>query len=257
MVRRTRALGYDGAMRTHAIWTATALLISTTSAWAQAPEEPKTWTITASTGLSLTSGNTDTSTVNASYDLTYDRQARNVVKSDALLIRGKTEGELTGNRLGVNIRDEFKLGDGVFVFGQNQYLRDEFKDIDYLVAPGVGVGFQIFDTMSTRLSIDAGAGGVWEKNPGVEVRSSGAVTAAEKFSQTLTATTVLTQSVTALWKTKEWNDSLYNFAVGISVGISARTQLKVEVLDTYKNLPPSPEVEKNDVAVLMAIVYKM
>ena len=86
-----------------------ALLISGVPTKAQAPDEPKIWTLTTSAGLALTQGNRDTSTVNASYDLVYDPPGRNIVKSDALLIRGKTEGELTGSRLGVNIRDEFKL----------------------------------------------------------------------------------------------------------------------------------------------------
>jgi hypothetical protein len=43
----------------------------------------------------------------------------------------------------------------------------------------------------------------------------------------------------------------------VAATISAHTQLKVEVLDTYKNLPPLPTIQKNDVAVLMALVYKM
>ena len=111
--------------------------------------------------------------------------------------------------------------------------------------------------MQTKLSVDAGTGAVWEKNPGLDVRSSGAMTASEKLSQTLTATTTLTQSISALWKTKDWNDSLYTFGVGVAATISAHTQLKVEVLDTYKNLPPLPTIQKNDVAVLMALVYKM
>ena len=264
MVRRT---GYNlpaataartgEPMRAFAVTIFAAVLLSGTSAWAQAPAEPKVWTVAASAGLALTAGNTDSSSVNAAYDLTYDPQTRNVVKSDALLIRAKTEGELNASRLGVNIRDQFKLTNRVFLFGQNQYLRDEFKSIDYLLAPGAGVGVKLFDTMQTKLAVDVGAGGVWEKNPGAEVRSSGAVTTSEKLSQTLTATTTLTQSVSALWKTKEWDDSLYTFGVGIAATISARTQLKVELLDVYKNLPPLPTIKKNDVAVLMAIVYKM
>jgi len=232
------------------------VLLSGVPAWAQAPAEPKIWTVAASAGLALTHGNKDSSTVNAAYDLAYDPQTRNVVKSDALLIRGKTEGELTASRLGVNVRDEYKLHDGLFVFGQNQYLKDEFKNIDYLLAPTGGVGMRVFDTMQTKLTVDAGAGGVWEKNPGLDVRSSGAVVAGEKLIQTLTATTTLTQSVTALWKTKDWDDSLYTFGVGIAATISMRTQLKVELLDTYKSLPPLPTIQPNDVAVLMAIVYK-
>jgi hypothetical protein len=64
------------------------------------------------------------------------------------------------------------------------------------------------------------------------------------------------QSFAALWKTQNFDDALYTAGVGIAVGISTHTQLKVEILDTYKNLPPLPTIQKNDVAVLMAFVYK-
>ena len=244
-------------MRVYIVTVVGAVVLWGSPARAQAPAEPKIWTLAASAGLALTAGNKDTSTANAAYDLVYDPQTRNVVKSDALLIRGKTEGELTASRIGLNVRDEYRLRDGFFVFGQNAYLRDEFKEIDYLLAPAAGVGMKLFDTLQTKLTVDAGIGGVWEKNPGIDVRSSGAVTAGEKLTQTLTATTTVTQSVTALWKTKDWNDSLYTFGAGVAAAISARTQLKVEMLDTYKNLPPLPTIKKNDVALLMALVYKM
>jgi hypothetical protein len=98
---------------------------------------------------------------------------------------------------------------------------------------------------------------VWEKNPGFEAASSGAVTLGEKLTQTVTATTTITQSVTGLWKTKNFDDALYTFGVGVAAAMSTRTQLKIELLDTYKNLPPLPTVQKNDVALLMSIVYKM
>ena len=60
----------------------------------------------------------------------------------------------------------------------------------------------------------------------------------------------------ALWKTNDWDDALYTFSAGVAATISTRTQLKVEVLDIFKNRP-LPGIQKNDVAVLMAIVYKM
>jgi putative salt-induced outer membrane protein YdiY len=239
------------------ILTIAAALWSAASAGAQAPAEPKIWTVNAGAGLALTNGNTDTSTVNAAYDLVYDPHRKNLVKSDALYIHGTSQGELTASRLGFNLRDEYKLTPRVFVFGQNQYLRDEFKNIDWLLAPGGGVGVKLFDTMQTKLSVDGGLAAVWEANTGFDVRSSGAVITSEKLTQTLTATTTITQSVTALWKTKDWDDSLYTFGAGIAASISTRTQLKFEVLDVYKNLPPSPTIKKNDVAVLMSIVYKI
>jgi putative salt-induced outer membrane protein YdiY len=236
----------------------TLVLVSAATAFAQPPPAaPKIWTIAASAGLALTSGNSDTHTINAAYDLTYDPKRRNMVKSDGLLLRGETEGTTSANRLGLNVRDEFRISTRTFVFGQNQYLRDEFKNIDYLLAPGGGIGYRMFDSEATKLSVDAGIGGVWEKNPDVDVRASGAVTVSEKFLHALTSTATVTQTFAGLWKTKDWDDSLLTFGAGIAVAISTRTQLKVEVLDTYKNLPPLPTVQQNDVAVLMAIVYKM
>jgi len=232
-------------------------IASVTPSFAQAPAEPKIWTVQLSAGLALTSGNTDTSTVNAAYDLVYNPQTKNVVKSDALLLRGKTEGELIANRIGFNVRDEYSLTPRTFVFGQNAFLKDEFKQIDYLLAPTGGVGYKLFDTMATKLSVDGSAGVVWEKNPGFDVSSSGAIALGEKLNQTLTKTTTVTQSIAALWKTKNFDDALYTFGVGVAAAMSTKTQLKIELLDTYKNLPPLPTVQKNDVALLMAIVYKM
>jgi putative salt-induced outer membrane protein YdiY len=221
------------------------------------PPEPKIWTVTASAGLALTSGNSDTSTVNLAYDLTYDPQTRNIIKSDGLFLRGETEGELSVHRTGFNVRDEFKLTDRIFVFGQNQYLKDEFKDIEYLVAPTGGVGYKLIDTPETKLAIDGSAGVVWEKNTGLDVSSSGALAVGEKLQQQLTANTVLTQAFAGLWKTNDFEDALFTFGVSIAASMSTRTQLKVEALDTYKNNPPLPTIQPNDIAVLMSIVYKM
>jgi len=217
---------------------------------------PKDWTTTAGVGFAMTSGNSDTSTFNASYSLVYDPKRRNIVKSDGLYLRGETEGTRSSDRLAFNVRDEYRLNARAYVFGQNQYLRDVFKEIDYLVAPTGGVGYRLVDTEATKLSVDTGLGVVWEKNPGIDLRTSGAVTLDEKFSQVLSATTTLTQSVGALWKTKDFEDALYQVGAGLAVAMSERTQLKLGVLSTYKNKPPTPDLEKNDVAVIVAFVFK-
>jgi putative salt-induced outer membrane protein YdiY len=217
---------------------------------------PKIWTVTASAGLALTSGNSDTTSTNAAYDITYDPQRRNIIKSDGLFLRARTEGELTANRLGFNVRDQYRLTPRWYVFAQNQYLKDEFKDIDYLVAPTGGLGYKVFDTAATKLDVDGSVGVVWEKNPGLEVDSSGAIATGEKLVQTITSNTTLTQTFTGLWKTEDFEDALFTFGVSLAVAMSTHTQIKIEVLDTFKNKPPRPTIRKNDVAVLMAIVYK-
>jgi putative salt-induced outer membrane protein YdiY len=224
----------------------------------QAPAEPpKIWTVTASAGLALTSGNSDTSTINLAYDLTYDPQTKNVIKSDALYFRGDTEGELSAHRTGINVRDEYKLTERIFVFGQNQFLKDQFKDIDFLVAPTGGVGYKIINTATTKFSVDGSAGVVWEKNPGFDVNTSGALATGEKLTHALTGNTTLSQTFMGLWKTDDFEDALFTLGVSIAASMSTRTQLKVEAIDTYKNKPPLQTIQANDVAVLISLVYKM
>lgn len=226
--------------------------------FAQVPAAPpKIWTVTASVGLALTSGNSDTSTVNLAYDLTYDPQTKNIIKSDGLFLHGETEGELSAHRTGFNIRDEYRLTNRIFVFGQNQYLKDEFKDIEYLLAPTGGVGYKLIDTPETKFGVDGSVGAVWEKNTDLEVATSGALAVGQKLQHQLTANTQLTQTFAGLWKTQDLEDALFTLGVSIAASMSTRTQLKIEALDTFKNKPPLPTIQANDVAVLMSIVYKM
>jgi putative salt-induced outer membrane protein YdiY len=56
---------------------------------------------------------------------------------------------------------------------------------------------------------------------------------------------------------EDFEDSLFTIGMSLAVAMSTHTQIKIEALDTYKNKPPAPTIQKNDVAILMAIVYKM
>jgi hypothetical protein len=104
--------------------------------------------------------------------------------------------------------------------------------------------------------VDASAGVVLEKNPGTDVKTDGAVTAGENVTYRLTPTAEITQRSTALWKTNDFDDSLFIFGLALATKVTAQTQLKAELLDTYKNKPPTVEVGKNDVAVLLSFVYR-
>jgi putative salt-induced outer membrane protein YdiY len=220
------------------------------------PPPPPGWAGSASAGLALTQGNSDTSTVNAAYELKHDSGGLLVFKSAGLLVWGKAEGELTSDRLALSGRLERRLNDRTAVFGQTQYLRDSFKSIDYLVSPTVGLNRILFRNDRTELDVDGAVGVVWEQNPGLELQTDGALTAGQQFTHKLTATTELKEKVNALWKMDDFGDALYTFGAGIAASISTRTQLKAEFLDTYKSKPPFEDVQKNDIAMLLSFVYK-
>ena len=224
---------------------------------AQTPPPPPGWIGSAGAGLALTQGNSDTSTVNIGYDVKRDTGSKILFGSTGLFIRGESEGDLTTNRLAFDGRVDRKLSDRTTVFGQAQYLRDTFKEIDYLISPTVGVSRLLLKNDRSELGIDGGVGVVWEKNLNRETDLDGALVAGQKLAHKLSATTTLTERVAALWKMDDFDDALYTFGIGLAASITSATQLKVELLDSFKNKPPSPSVDKNDVAVLVSFVYKI
>jgi putative salt-induced outer membrane protein YdiY len=257
-----RALHVEPAMQTRLLSASFIISIVTLAAFpdgagAQTPPPPPPgWAGSASAGIALTQGNSDTSTVNAAYELKRDTGSPFVIKSSGLLVWGKAEGELTSDRLALAGRVERKLNARTAVFGQTQYLRDSFKAIDYLVSPTVGLSRVLVTNDRTELAVDGAVGIVWEQNPDLELQTDGAVTAGQQFAHKLTATTELKQKVAALWKMDDFGDALYAFNIGLAASITAGTQLKVEFLDTYKTKPPSVDVQKNDIAILVSFVYK-
>lgn len=194
--------------------------------------------------------------MNAAYELKRDTGGDILLRSNGLLVWGKSQGALTSDRLALDGRVERKLSERTSLFGHTQYLRDSFKSIDYLISPTIGLSRLLLKDERTELGIDAAVGVVWEQNPGLELQTDGAVTAGQQFSRKLTATTELKEKAAALWKMDDFGDALYTFGVGVATSITAATQLKVEFLDTFKAKPPSPGVEKNDIAVLVSFVYK-
>ena len=236
-----------------------AVAISPVLAFAQPaapPPPPPGWTGSASAGLALTQGNSDTSTVNAAYEVKRETGSPYVFKSSGLLVYGKAEGELTSDRLALGGRLERKLSERTALFGQVQYLRDSFKEIDYLISPTVGLSRILLKNERSVLDVDGAVGVVWEQNPGLELQTDGAVSAGQRFAHKLTATTEFTQRLLGLWKMDDFGDALYTFSAGLAANITGGTQMKMEFLDTYKTRPPSVNVEENDIAVLVSFVYK-
>lgn len=217
---------------------------------------PPPWKVTAGLGLAVSKGNSETSSFNATYTIENSSKTRNAFKSDGLFLRGTSDGTSLANKLSVNLRDQYQFGPRAFVFGQTQYLHDEFKDIDYLVAPTAGVGLNLVATDATKLSLDLGAGGVWEKNPGARVDASGAFTVGERFSQALSPASTFTQNLNGLWPTTDYGDYLLTLDTGIAAAVSTRTQLKVQLLDSFKNRPAAAGVKRNDTSFFVTLVFK-
>ena len=220
------------------------------------PPPPPVWTGSFGAGLALTQGNRDTSNVNLSFDVKRDPKTRTILKADGLYILATEGGEQNADRGILNGRVERLITERAYTFAQVGFVRDRFKEIDYLVAPTVGLGYKVVASDRTTLDVDGSVGMVFEKNTGFDLESDGAVAFGEKFTHKISESAVFTQGVAALWTMNDFGDALYTFSAGIAASVTSRVQLKLEVQDIYKTRPTGVLVEKNDVALITAFVYK-
>jgi putative salt-induced outer membrane protein YdiY len=249
-----------------------ALLVSAGTAGAQTTPSattptPPPWTGNAGFGLSLSRGNTTTSNLNVTFEGTHHSPTDSVWKFKGLYLRGKNNGTLAVDRLNLEARNERPLSRRVYAFANVQFLEDEFKDIDYLLAPSAGIGYKLIATAVTTLNVDGGLGFKTEQDAVIRGasdvvvstsarRTDVVVTASDKFEHKLSTTASLTESLGAIWKAQDFGDALYTITAGAAAALTARTQLKIELLDSYASRPPNASVQSNDVALLTALVYK-
>ena len=220
-----------------------------------APPDP-VWSGSVGAGLAITSGNTETKNFNLSFGLTYDPKDRHLFKVTGLYLHGEKSGSTNLDRRSLVARDEYSLGDRTFAFGQVEYLRDRFKEIDFLMSPTAGIGYELFDREPCRMSIDGGIGVLWERNPRRETDFTGTPSIGERLSWKISPAATLTHSFSSLWKTADLGDSLSTATLGVAVSITRRLQIKTEIIDSYKSRPPRPEVKKNDLSFLTTLVVK-
>lgn len=223
---------------------------------AQETTPSKPWNSSIGAGLALTGGNTDTQNYNFSFSTKYDPKTRIVFKSDALFLRGSANGETQVDRATAAARGEYSLSDRTFTFAEVSYLRDPFKDIDYLIAPVAGVGYRIIKSDTRNLTVDGAAGVQMESNDTFGRSTSGALKAGEDFDWALSPTSKLTQKFSALWKTDDFGDALYHFDAGLATSILTRIELKIAYAYDHKSRPAGAGVKKGDSALFAALLYK-
>jgi putative salt-induced outer membrane protein YdiY len=223
-----------------------------------APEEPPPplWTGSVGAGVSVTSGNTDTSSYNLSFEAVRDPKKLWVFRTAGLYLRSEQDGDDTADRTVLHVREERALSERLFAFADVGYLRDKFKAIDYLVSPSVGAGWKAILPEPVSLIFDGGVGVAFEKNPGLDSTSDAAFNLGEEFVWNFSERASLTQRIRGLWKFDDTEDAIYHGEIAVTASLTELVELKVAYLVDYDNLPTSPELDKTDTALLATVVMK-
>src|SRR5688572_4593535 len=201
------------------------IALAALTAWSLAAQQPpatKHWTTSAGAGLAITSGNSDTQSLNLSFATAYDPKTGRLFKADALYLRGSANGETQVDKATALGRYERTLSERLFWFGEISYLRDPFKAIDSLISPIAGVGYQVIKTESRIPAADGGVGASVAISPSRGSETSGAIKAGESFEWKHSPTSKITQRLNGLWKTHDFADALYHFDAGIATTTTSR-----------------------------------
>jgi putative salt-induced outer membrane protein len=229
---------------------------SQTPATPPAAQPTPAWTGSAGLGFTMNRGNTSTTNLNVTFDARSDDKKKDVWKFKGVYLRDKTDGSVSADRLLFDARYERTLSPRLYAFAGLGFLEDQFKHIDYLWAPGAGIGYKLVKTDTTTLTADAGLGAKIEKNPDSDATTDTGVLMNDKFEHKLTKDATLTQGFTALWKASDFGDAVYTFTAGVGAALVKKVSVKVELLDAYISRPPSTDVKKNDVGLITSFAYK-
>jgi putative salt-induced outer membrane protein len=221
------------------------------------PEPAPPWRTGIGFGFAYTTGNTDTQNLNLTFDVVHDPKTRNVFKASGFWIRNETDGEVSANRAAFTVRDEYTFSGRTFAFVELAYQQDEFKELDSLWTPLGGIGHHLVDSDSLRLTVDGAVGGAFESLFEQDSTTDGTFKIGQSLRWQISGNAKLTQSAWGLWKFADTSDSYYHFDLSLSSSVTGWMEIQLSLVDDYKNKPASPEIEKNDLALLANLVLKL
>jgi putative salt-induced outer membrane protein len=141
----------------------TGLLAFSAAALADDPppyEGDPNWSMRALLGYSKTSGNTDNTSANALF------HAAHAIGDWKLLfgtegLFGSTHGETTAQAFTVHGQGNYNFTPKLYAYVGASYADDRFSGFAYQDALTSGVGYQFFNSDTTKLSVQAGVGYLW------------------------------------------------------------------------------------------------
>lgn len=135
-----------------------------------ASEEIKSaWTSSAEIGYVDVSGNTNTESLKAVFDVSYETPGwENKAHVDSLSAKSETvdtsvipsvkKEEHTADKWMAMVQSNYKLGDYDYVYGLSNYEDDRFSGFDYQAKLGLGYGHRLVKTDRHKLGFEIGPG---------------------------------------------------------------------------------------------------
>lgn len=222
--------------------------------------------ISVALGVSLTSGNSDTLTANASVRTSRSSQKQewtvsaegNYGEADTEIPVGeetRTETETTTQNAKGALRYKLKF-DRTYAYNDDSIFHDDIAGVDYRLIAGLGGGLYAVQAEDLEVGVEAGAAYVREELAEDEDDDFVAFRFAARHEQDLSKTAKVWESVEYLPRTDDWDDYLVNAEAGVEAALNSHLNLRLVVQDRYDSIPPSGS-ERNELAVIGSIVIML
>jgi putative salt-induced outer membrane protein YdiY len=237
-----------------------ALVMNAASLFAQsepAPAPPvKSWSTSLGTGYSMSKGNSNSSNVNVAFNTSWDPKTVRTFKIEVLYISESKDNEQTVDKTSALIRYQRRfMSKNQYLFAESSYTRDSFKDIASLISPRVGIGINVEKSERTKLSFDLSAGTATERNLAGKTSTGGAAQIGETLDLAF-GSTKLTQKASALFKTGDFNDTIYHVDAGVTASLAKHFDMKFTYIFEYKTQPEHGDVLNSDTSMVATLLLK-
>jgi len=140
--------------------TISTILLSLFTAFVMAEDDEKSnasWSGKGQLGITATSGNSDTETINAGLSLKRE-SGKWLSEINVNILRASSGGIDTAERFVINTKTGYKFDEKNYLYYGTRYENDNFSGFDYTITTGVGYGHKFIETDEKRLIGEIGLG---------------------------------------------------------------------------------------------------
>ncbi|MBR9729410.1 YdiY family protein [Shewanella intestini] len=219
-------------------------------------EGDRTWAGEAELGATLTTGNTDTSSVKGRIGLKHELgNWENQYIAEALY--KEDENTVTAERYFGGIQGDYQINDVSYIFINTNYEKDPFTGFDFTSKSSAGYGHRFIDDGKALLKAEVGPGYIYQRlddesaiTEGVESRDSVVAHAVINFSYKISDTSTFKQEFIT-----DWGDKLDGRSESsITANIVGALSMKFAVIVRY-NSDPVEGKESTDTETNMTLLY--
>jgi putative salt-induced outer membrane protein YdiY len=217
----------------------------------------KKWSGDMSLGFAMTRGNSETLSVSLSFDLKKKIGNKLEWLNSGFYLFNQEENKKSAESIGFTTRLNWLKSKRFYSYYEFQFLRDIFKDYNYRLIPGAGLGYKLVKLKSFGFTLYGGITRVITKYKSTSsTESFTGVKVGDQLAWKFTSTAELNQMLEFISSLSKLEEFFIRFKIGLSAAVSKKWALSFSFVNTYDSNPPKVEIKKNDAALIAGITYK-